>query len=286
MKHPVCFSLPGPLEEHGKEKLVFCLPIKDGYIGYSMIHSVKPSIQCNVWRMGPVDRYSDSLSVVERLTKPGAEWEMAIRLDGRPDFIGGVAHGDEVMEGASFSLDGKAVTPSELTAPTTFCSAEICVDSIGYDPSIPTTPVLKHHKQICFDACGVTVLQRVEWLGEYPLGVSYMAMMPPLKTVTDWYCTNLDETRIPLTPKDNLRKTEPIKTLTLGKTQGLRFSMTAEYPSFSAKENTYLVSDNGGLAYNKMYFVLPHGRTAEKGEIFETRTDYRIREDNEEKDRV
>ena len=75
---------------------------------------------------------------------------MAIRLHGRPDFIGGAAHGDEVYGAISLRVDGRDCTLASLSALSEVSSVGADISSVGFDPSEPTCPVLRHEKQLLF----------------------------------------------------------------------------------------------------------------------------------------
>jgi hypothetical protein len=262
------------LKDSGTEALRVLLPAAQGYILHYLVHSVKESNGCDVWRLGPAYHVPDDVADEILLTTPRAEWEMAIRLKDRPDFIGGVIHGDERMTRAVFRMDGREFTPSMLSKCTAFTTLEVEVDSTGFDPLHPETSVLLHHKVLTFTSEGVTVRQRVEWLGDYALGNSYMAMMPPRKEWTNSYKA---DTGLALNSikEEHISATKKTEELYLcGDDYG--FSMRVPRYLSHAEGNKYLITDNGGGSYNKMYFVLAHGGHAHMGDVWETETNYRI----------
>lgn len=273
-KLPVCQYVPGETDDYGTEALKLYLPAKSGYINYTFVHSVHEKKGCDVWRLGAAYHCDDSLLPVAQLTRPRAEWEMAIRLLGRPDFIGGAAHGDERFESLSIALDGAACSLKDLAEKTVFDTLTVIVHSVGFDPSNPTEQVLLHKKKLTARADGIVVDQTVEWLCDQKLTTSYMAMMPPLKEHTDHYKTEIDEAPYPIVER-KCSKTGRFKTLCLtGKEYS--FTMTAEKYLAAQGENTFLISDNGMNAYNKMYFVLMHGGEAHQGDVWNTSTQYHI----------
>ena len=269
-----CEYTTGNLEDSGTEALRVFLPAARGYILHCFIHSVREDYGCDVWRLGPAYHVADDFADAALLTTPRAEWEMAIRLKERPDFIGGVIHGDERMTRVVFRLDGRETVPAALRERTAFSALEVEVDSTGFDPISPKTEVLLHHKTLTFTAEGVTVRQRVEWLGDYALGNSYMAMMPPRKEWTNRYKIDTVPGLNPI-EENGARGVAPIEELYLcGDTYG--FSMRVPRYLSCAEGNRYLITDNGGRSYNKMYFVLAHGGAAHAGDVWETETQYRI----------
>ena len=78
----------------------------DAFVEYTFVHSVVPEKNCDLWRMSVVNALDENGAFLHPLTKAHAEWEMAIRLRDRPDFIGGAAHGDEIGEAPICCMDG------------------------------------------------------------------------------------------------------------------------------------------------------------------------------------
>jgi len=76
--------------------LKFFIPTANGYINYNLVHSVNSDRNCDTWRLGKAFAFDHHFENEIALTPPGAEWDMALRLSGRTDFIGGYAHGDEI----------------------------------------------------------------------------------------------------------------------------------------------------------------------------------------------
>ena len=269
-----CFD-PSLCFEWAQGGLRIFVPTVSGYINYNLVHSVRADIHCDTWRLGKAFAFDECLQNELALTPDGAEWDMALRLSGRPDFIGGYAHGDEVFESISAELDGNAVDVTSLLERTPFQKLCIAVSSTGYDPNDSTTAVLKHWKEYVFDANGVTLHQRVEWLGDYTLNYSYMAMMPPLKTLTDRFYTNADPV-----PKEAVthygRTPHATEAVVYGEESGISFVMSVpRYPHLTGGDQ-FSMTDNGGRPYNKMYFVLCNGAEAHCRDVWETTTTYEI----------
>ena len=153
----------------------------------------------------------------------------------------------------------------------------IKVESDGFDPSEPTTHALKHFKEYIINKEGVTLNQRVEWLGDYTLGSSFMAMMPPLKTLTESFYTNVDPT-----PKEAISNYGTVLGATEAVVYGpdLRFTMSIpKYPSLTGGSRFSMTDNRGGL-YNKMYFRICNGASVTKGDVWETTTKYFITNGN------
>lgn len=272
-----CQYSSGSADDSGIEALKLYLPVKGGYVNYNIVHSFMMRTNCNMWRLSVVYFCNESLEPVRPLTRGGAEWEMALKIKGRPDFIGGYAHGDEVFQKIAVKVDEEEINLDELTEITPFKEVTFEVWSTGYDPLDSVTESLLHYKKIICDAKGVRVEQRVEWLDDYALENSFMAMLPPFKCETDFYFTDKAPEKIPIPEKLNINGKGNLNTLSMCGNTGFTFSMKAErYLSDENGENLYFLSDNGGVPYNKMYFYLNHGGCAKKGETWETATEYAI----------
>ena len=263
--------------DHGVEALRLFLPTTDGYINHNIVHSVMEESKCDTWRLSVVYYCDGDFKCVRPLTRSGAEWEMALKIKGRPDFIGGYAHGDEVFERTVLKLDGEEKEITSLETLTEFGTLSLEVWSVGYDPNDSITEALLHYKKIIADESGIKVEQRVEWLNDYELENSYMAMMPPLKSETDSYFTDLDSAIKEIPEKVSILETSKAKKLYLLGKSSFTFGLCAEkYLNGVDGANTYLISDNGGVPYNKMYFFLHHGGSVDTGEVWETVTRYTI----------
>lgn len=258
------------------EGLRVYLPTQIGYICYCLVHSVKESIYADLWRIGRAYACDDELKNTYPITTPSAEWDMAVRLLGRDDAIGGYAHGDESFTALSLFVDGTETAPATLVAPTPFTKLCMVEDSVGCDPDDHTTQVLLHHKEYLVDAKGITLHQRVEWLDSYPLQRAYLAMMPPMKAYTDHFSTNFTPTEKICSVDGKLNVKVPNATRAVVNGEHLRFEMSVpRYPSLPGG-NSFLLTDNGGAPYNKMYFILCGYTSVERGDVWETTTTYAI----------
>ena len=268
-------------DDSGIEALKLYLPTDGGYINYNVVHSLMKSTNCDIWRLSVVYFCNYELERVRPLTRGGAEWEMAIKIKGRPDFIGGYAHGDEVFKRIKLTVDGEKREIGDICEKTAFNELIFEVWSVGYDPIDSETESLLHYKKIIVNESGITVEQRVEWLNDYALDNSYMAMMPPLKAETDHYFTDKDSTVRDIPERVLLTETGDIKSLYLFGKCGYTFVLQAlKYLNDAEGRNTYYISDNGGVPYNKMYFLLNHRGNAIKGEAWETVTGYAVRKND------
>ncbi len=245
-------------------------PAPKGLIEYCFVHSVVPEKNCDTWRMSVVNALDENGAFLHRLTKGSAEWEMAIRLDSRPDFIGGFNHGDEIGKNPIFILDGEEVELCDLASWRAFSRLEIRVDSVGFDPAEPTKAVLNHCKKFVYDADGVHLEQEVLWLEDVVLDrkfKSFLAMMPPLKhdpqdadsRITDSFAMGGEApqsiTALPVEKKG-------VQTFTVaGRESAYRFTMSVEgYAPLYPNSYLALLTDNGKhMNYHKMYIAFAGG---------------------------
>lgn len=252
------------------------IPASKGYIDHTYVHTVSADKNSDVWRLSLVYACDDSLENPVAITTANAEWDMALMLSGRPDFIGGWAHGDEIMTDVKFILDGKETAPATLIDVTEFNKLEIVENSVGYDPGNTDTAVLKHHKEYTVNHAGIRLEQKVEWLGDYTVSHSYLAMMPPAKKYTDSYYTNITEPDVIDLSGGKQETVDGATSVTVyGEESGFYFTMTVnEYDTFIKPYMS--IADNGGGAYNKMYFTFVKNGNVAKGDVWETFTHYRI----------
>lgn len=262
-------------DDAGTEVIKLFLPVNEEYVNYNIVHSVSPARQCDTWRLSVVYLCDETLCRIRPLTRAGAEWEMALKLQDRPDFVGGFAHGDEVCEKVELTVDGERRVLENISDMTAFDELAFEVWSRGFDPSTPKTEALSHYKKFIVTRDGVRVEQRVEWLGDFELGRSYMAMLPPLKSETESYFSAADKISKPICAKSDMSGCDRAVYLT-GNT-GVTFCMKVEkYISDTKGGIDFFVSDNGGVPYNKVYFVLPHKGRARMGDVWNTVTHYSI----------
>lgn len=167
------------------------LPTTYGYIRYAFGHSVDANINADSWRIFRAIASDENMEDRFRITAYG-EWEMALRIDGGTDFIGGVLHGDEVMEDVTFFIDGKEIDISTLVALTDFSELRIVENTLLYNPDVADENVAQHSKEYIFTADGITINQRVKWLMAKTLTTSYSCMFPLIRgndTVSDLQIT-------------------------------------------------------------------------------------------------
>lgn len=160
------------------EVLDVFIPCKGGYAHVLLGHTVDSVGNADSWRIIQFKAANDQMADLFNITQFG-ETEMAIKINGRSDFIGGYTHGDEVMisGGLAFVMDGAPVDVSTLTDYTEFDNLKVVEVTNLYDPNDGTTVVGKHGREYVFTKDGLDLLQSVAWEGSYTLDGSYMPMV-------------------------------------------------------------------------------------------------------------
>lgn len=147
------------------------------YIRFPFTHFTDTLINADNWKIHEA-YVSDGRNDIRKIVRAG-EWEMAIQIDGRDDFIGGSLHGDEIVTSIRFYADG--ILASSLTSEI-YCNEFKAVEiSDLYDPSDHTTKVATHCKEYIFSKNGLLINQRIHWKAAYALKYSYIAMLPILR---------------------------------------------------------------------------------------------------------
>ncbi len=243
---------------------------KGGYLRYTFVHIVSDEIVADNWRIGIADFVSEDLSKAVQLTLNG-EWECAVKLIGRDDFSGGLLHGDEMLDSVAFFVDGKETDIRTLDGDVSFDTLCITEATRLYDPKDHTTLIANHGKEYIFKNEKLVINQFVDWKISERLEAGYLAMFPISKESTSKFYTNRD-----YAPSD-IYFTE-IKGATTAvsyndKFLG-RFSVT-KYPT-TPENCLYILTDNGGCAYNKQYFQAGAHEDVYPGLRWESTTEYEL----------
>lgn len=105
------------------------------------------------------------------------EWELAIKLHGRPDYIGCRMHGSEITTYYKFYVDGK---PYAFGSGHGFTCNEFRTvqKSTMYDPNDEVTIVGYHYWHHIITPKAIKIEQRVEWIANCQVDRSYTGMLP------------------------------------------------------------------------------------------------------------
>ena len=252
------------------------VPSKDGYIEYDFIHSVDADKNADVWRIDKAYAVNDALCLVKDLTISG-EWECAIQLDGRTDFIGGILHGDEKIDssGLTIIVDGEETAVNDIYDGMMFSHVHIAERCNMYDPNNPTSFVGYHGSEHVFNAIGtpqLTVYQYVYWAGSYQIDRAYLAMLPIAKTLSNKIWTDNGFSVKDISSQTTQTGTERVYLFTNGKEVGCEF--TFSYTDKQNAGNKFFVTDNGRDDYNKCYFMIKNNTSVSSGDVWKTATTY------------
>ena len=273
-KNPCCVFDTSSTIDFATECFKIFLPMEFGFVNFNIVHSLRREIVSDVWRLGMAYAYDDALEKNYLLTRFNAEWDMAIHLFGRDDFIGGSNHGDEVYYSASLFIDGVRRDIRRITELTEFENLVFRTESVGYDPDDHVTKVLLHKKEFRVDKDGITTEQSVEWLTDRDVDNSYLAMMPPLKTMTDSFYFDLDPQVRDI--KCGFAEDGVHSATLFGKESGVYYTMTVgDYPEFG--KSRFIITDNGGSPYNKMYFLACKRADVKVGDVWHSVTRHEIK---------
>ena len=191
----------------GKEQLTIYIPATKGYIKYAFVRCEYAAYNSNVWRIDRCYACDDTKTVLFPITSAG-EWEMAIQINGAPDFIGGNAHGDEVYTAFHVLIDGVEVSDITSITETEFETVNIVETSLLYNPTDGATlstrdnftPVGMHGREYIITKKGIRLKQVVTLDTALMLSASYMTMLPILRgndtasalQITDHYYNDQD----------------------------------------------------------------------------------------------
>lgn len=257
------------------ERLYIYIPSGVGYVKYNFAHFVNEQINSNVWLIHPLDAVSDELAYRFALTTSG-EFECALRIADRSDFMGGSAHGSEIMQSITFFVDGAEISPNDLTELTEFDVLRIVEQSKLFDPADETTFVALHGKEYIFTKEKLIINQTIVWQVPEELTPSYLAMLPVAKTVTSKLVIDKDYAIRNL--PDILSTTGVQVAISWKDTVGFsaRFSKTKWEIKGTGLTGTdsYICTDNNGGDYNKQYFTCCTGGNVSANDVWKTTTEY------------
>ena len=279
-------------DSYSTERLFIYIPTYVGYVGYEFAHVVNASIKANNWRIIKAFSCDDNLAKRFNITNSG-EWEMAIQIDGRAGFIGGSLHGDEVLGGITFIVDGVKKTLDELAEHSTFKTLRIAENTLMYDPADNVSMVATHGKEYIFTNEGLTLKQFVLWETEQNITTSYMTMLPILRgndaysdlQVSDTYYSDHDfmEYDISVANKSTaFAYRKGVRNVTIySNKSGVCATVEIVKTPDTTGGGWFQVSD--AATYNKLYFTCAgyiNKHTTKIGERWETETHYGISVNN------
>jgi len=162
---------------YSEEQIDVYVPTALGFVRYELTHSVYDGINTDTWRINRVWACDSAKNVRFPITNYG-EIEMAVKIDGRDDFIGGSMHGDEKYKSLVVLVDGVRVSDLNSLDLTNCDEVRIFEVTDMYDPADNSTVVGTHGREYVFTTDGLILNQNVVWNGAYTLNDSYLPMFP------------------------------------------------------------------------------------------------------------
>lgn len=277
------------------ECLDIYIPMNNGYINYVMGHCVSTLNNADLWRLVQVDYVNSGLGLEHHITQQG-ETEMALKIDGRDDFVGGRTHGDELFISSTLriAVDGRMVDFGDLSVITEFDDLQIFQTTRMYDPADHTTFIGNHEECWKFDLNGMEINQNIKFASDLTLGGSYVPMLCVLRgndsaiglQITDTYIDNgnftpYDVSVAGFTTYPTQLKNDVTQIYLYGAPTGVRCELEiTEQPKGLNGEGTFLYNGEG---YNKVFCcVCGYNNTASNlqhvvaGDIWRFKTKFKI----------
>ena len=204
-------------------------------------------------------------------------WEVAVTMRGRDNFVGGLAHGYEQMDTVTMIADGRVVTSPSLECEE--FRVLLSTNLIDLDDGV--TEIAKHTVEYLFCGGELKIKQSLIWKVDDYVNTSYMAMLPAAQAVTDHYCSDKDyaPVTIPSGGMSNvvIQNTKQVNIWGASAGAFIVFGIK-DYPSFVAPPR-FLGTNNGGTSYNKLYFysTLPNSETpVAVGDVWKAESFYKL----------
>ncbi|NOU90121.1 hypothetical protein GC102_30900 [Paenibacillus sp. LMG 31460] len=263
--------------------------------------AVKPNHNLDVWRMHEVYEVerTGAYSFANVRSGPivhGGEWECAIMEKDASDFMGGNAHGDEIMLNARFFFDDVEQDPS---IPGTFTCRSITFISHSrlfrdikhlsagqwIVDSTRSIPVAKHCKLFRIHSSRICLDQEIEWLVDTALSRSYFAMLPIKRKllgasadqITDRLCCDSDPEAYDIswdgfTHEANRKRPGIRKVMAWGTSSGISAELEIQ------ERNVWLPNENHHVSnaelYNKLYFDFSGECSVSPGDVWLQKAKY------------
>lgn len=259
-----------------EEQMSVYVPQSAGYTEYLMARKVDATNKLDCWVIAYAYAVDDSLSRAAQMTTAG-NWEVAVTMKGRDNFVGGVAHGYEQMDTITMFVDGRVVT-----SPAVECEEfRVLLSSNLIDLADGITEIAKHTVEYLFCGGELKIKQSLIWKVDDYVNTSYMAMLPAAQAVTDHYCSDKDyaPVTIPSGGMSNVVIQNTKQVNIWGASAGILMAFgIKDYPAFVTPPR-FLGTNNGGTSYNKLYFysTLPNSETqVAVGDVWKAESFYKL----------
>lgn len=263
----------------GSDNLDIFIPSASGYVKYVFGRSTIQADYLDLWKMRNAYKCNDA-GVEQLAITTAGEWEAAIFIIGRDDFMGGV-HGDEIYTSIKCFADGALVDLATAQSGLKFNELRVLETSTMYDPADHTTQMATHTSEHVFTADGLVINQSIKWLSSAQLGSSYMAMFPVAQAVSSAYCTDKDYTpvAIPEGGADQINIYGVKSVNVWDEASGIFCVFGVERYSNTQDDTRHFLMHNNGQSgtYNKCYFFTSHsGDSVSADDLWKSTTIYKI----------
>ena len=259
-------------DDSSTEQLQVTIPInEENSEKFLLGHCVNASVNADVWRI--IYAYKNTTQITRR-----GEWECALHLADRDDFSGGIVHGDEVDQQVNAFADGVKIAISALDGVE--CSEfKLVRNSLMYDPADHTTIIAEHGVEYTFSVDGLKIKQTVKWRVADILTSCYLAMLPIMKEYSRYRYDDMSYNVVENTQSHYSVSIPNAKSVSeFSDTNETFFSMSInEYPTGLPGGDRASITDNGGINYNKIYFVICTSGNSTVGELWKSETVYRFK---------
>ena len=257
------------------ERVHVYVPTGTGFVEYEFVHNESVAVNSDIWRVNYAYACDNQFNRRFNLTT-GGEWEIAVHLHDRDDFSGGITHGDQVMTDVVFFVDGAVVDITDYTTITAVSNFTAAEASELFDPADSTTVIATHGSEHIFTKNGLKIRQSLLWLDSQQLDSCYMAMHLPAKAITDHMYT--DNRIVPFEIETyGLQFSDAKYAVVYGEDSGVRTEFSiGEYPHGVGHGDYLLMTDNGGNAYNKCYYVITTTANIEANTLWKSETYYKF----------
>lgn len=237
-------------------------PTITGYIHYNFAHGVDTNINANIWHITKAYYCDDELVDIFKLTYDG-EWELALKPLNAPDFAAGMAHGDQIMNGISWFIDGYATDITEIAEITPFAELKVVETSTLYNPITPTDILATTGIEYLWTCEKLTLNQAVNFnlADAMQFEMAYIGMHLPYKSITDHYY--VDTNYAPTLCTGNYGTKTNTKDISVyGENTGVFTHFWVDStPTGYRHSDDISLRDNSGLPYNKCYNIVIEGST-------------------------
>ena len=175
--------------------LIYMKSVRGYYLGYNFRYmkadysASNSSSNYDIWRLRDVKIYTknsdDTFTKVNdiSLIHSASEWECAIKEIGRPDFVGGSTHGDELLDNIVFMLDGVAYADITQISGQKCKELRIIRTSRLYRADTNSaTQIATHYVDYLFKNNEIIIDQKINWLVDTTCGISYLTMLGAKRT--------------------------------------------------------------------------------------------------------